>query len=145
VRALDWVKRFSNRTAVPKEEALRILVLTHSDSVRATVARIADRPNWQLALCRTCDEAIVLLATLRFSIIVYDRELDGLDWRNAIQSLAKVAPSTCILLASPVVDDYLWQEVVQHGGYDVLTKPLKEDAVAHAIDQALLYWNATAK
>jgi DNA-binding NtrC family response regulator len=130
---------------VPKEEALGILAITHSDSVRATVARIADRPNWHLSLCGTCDEALGLLATLQFPIVLYDRELDGLDWRNAIQCLAKAAPSTCILLASPVVDDYLWQEVVQHGGYDVLTKPLKEDAVVHAIDQALLYWNATAK
>jgi DNA-binding response OmpR family regulator len=142
VRALDWVKRFSNRAA-PQDNPLHILVLTRSDSVRATVERVADRPNWHLSICGTCEEAIGLLATVRFPIVLYDRELDGLDWRKAIRCLANAAPSACILLASPVVDDYLWQEVVLHGGYDVLTKPLKDEAVAHVIDQALLYWNGT--
>ena len=144
MRAIDWVKRFSNRDA-PKDKALHILAITLSGSDRAAIERVTNRSNWFLSCCGTREEAIELLATLSYPIVVYDRELDDIDWREAVRKLAKAAPSACILLASPVADEYLWQEVVLHGGYDVLKKPLKEEAVAHAIDQALLYWNGTTR
>jgi len=51
----------------------------------------------------------------------------------------------CVLLVSRVVDDYLWNEVVRRGGYDVLSKPLREEEVARAIKLAWAYWNSAAR
>jgi FixJ family two-component response regulator len=44
-----------------------------------------------------------------------------------------------------VVDTYLWNEVVRTGGFDVLSKPLREDDVVRAVRLAFSYWNSGTK
>lgn len=47
------------------------------------------------------------------------------------------------MLISPVADDYLWNEVVSNGGYDVLAKPLRQQDVLRAVKFAWSYLNST--
>jgi DNA-binding response OmpR family regulator len=98
--------------------------------------------NWDLTAIETWEEASAVLTHRRFAVVLYDRDLPGRDWRQTIAELARISP--CILLASPVIDDALWQEVVERGGYDVLTKPFDEEHVLFAIDQGLWYSATTA-
>jgi hypothetical protein len=44
-----------------------------------------------------------------------------------------------------VVDTYLWNEVVSKGGFDVLSKPLREDDVVRAVRLAWSYWNSATR
>ncbi len=46
----------------------------------------------------------------------------GADWRGALVRLSETGNGACILLASRVASDYLWQEVIRNQGYDVLAK-----------------------
>jgi hypothetical protein len=50
-----------------------------------------------------------------------------------------------VILTSTVVDDYLWRECVARGGYDVLARPLREEAAARSIKLALVYWKGTSR
>jgi FixJ family two-component response regulator len=50
-----------------------------------------------------------------------------------------------VILVSGVRDDYLWQEVIRRGGYDVLPKPLRADSVARIVKLALSYWKSAPK
>jgi len=47
-------------------------------------------------------------------------------------------------LVSKVADEYLWNEIVRRGGYDILSKPLQEDEVVRAIKLARSYWSSTS-
>ena len=50
--------------------------------------------------------------------------------------LAKVAAlpqAVCILLASRVMDDYLWHQVIHHHGYDVVAKPFRSEELRRAV------------
>ena len=47
------------------------------------------------------------------------------------------------MLISPVADDYLWNEVLSNGGYDVLAKPLRQQDVLRAVKFAWSYLNST--
>ena len=49
------------------------------------------------------------------------------------------------MLVSKVIDDYLWNELVSNGGYEVLRKPLREDQVSRAVRMAWSYWSSAAK
>ena len=62
-------------------------------------------------------------------MILCDRDLPGRGWRETVEDLASSPHRACIILVSEVVDTYLWNEVVRTGGYDVLSKPLREDEV----------------
>jgi hypothetical protein len=39
----------------------------------------------------------------------------------------------------PVSGDDLWRSVLQHGGYDVLRRPLRENSILHAIQAVLRF------
>jgi hypothetical protein len=49
--------------------------------------------------------------------------------------LAAGSPESCIFLVSPVKDDYLWCDVLSHGGFDVLIRPFRSEIVARTINQ----------
>jgi hypothetical protein len=68
-----------------------------------------------------------------------------MEWRDAVRILASAVPHPCVILTSTVVDDYLWREIVARGGYDVLAKPLREEAAARSIKLALSYWKSTSR
>jgi hypothetical protein len=51
----------------------------------------------------------------------------------------------CIMLVSKVIDDYLWNELVSNGGYEVLRKPLREEEVSRAVKMAWTYWSSAMK
>ena len=44
---------------------------------------------------------------------------------------------------SGVADDYLCQELIRQGGYDILPKPLRADNAARVVKLALSYWNSS--
>ncbi len=56
-------------------------------------------------------------------------------------SLAQSCPEPASLLASKVMDGYLWNEVVRNGGYDVLRKPLVLHPKFRGPCVAWWYWN----
>jgi len=49
------------------------------------------------------------------------------------------------MLVSKVIDDYLWNEVVCYGGYEVLAKPVREGEVSRAVRLAWSYWSSATK
>ena len=104
------------------------------------------RPNnWPRNFAKTCDQARSALDQLQAPVIFCDRDLKGGEWRDVVQVLASSPHRACVILTSRVVDDYLWNEVVQRGGYDVLPKPLREEDVVRAVRLAWSYWNTARR
>lgn len=68
------------------------------------------------------DDAGLILSREPFPVIVYDSDLLEVPWKLALPRLAAIAGGACILLASRVADEYLWQEIVRCRGYDILAK-----------------------
>ena len=96
------------------------------------------------AVAPSCQRAIQTLEDVKFSIIVCDRDLPGFDWHETMEMFTTIAPGSCVILASAVNDEYLWREVIQRGGYDVLKKPLQLEQATHSLGQAALYYKASA-
>ena len=86
-----------------------------------------------------------MLKKMRAAVILCDRDLPGVDWRHALEKLAASRPDCPIVLTSSVNDEYLWDEVVHTGGYDVLSKPLQEDLTVRAVNLAWSYSKERAR
>jgi ribulose 1,5-bisphosphate carboxylase large subunit-like protein len=67
------------------------------------------------------------------------------EWRAVVTGFAAASGGACIMLVSKVIDDYLWNELVSNGGYEVLRKPLRENEVSRAVRMAWSFWSSTAK
>jgi DNA-binding NtrC family response regulator len=130
---------FSKRSQTTKPDGpLAVLAILASKKDRTQLETIFEKAGWQIIFADTIDEPTVQ----PIPIVLYDRDLPGTDWRQAIQKLAGTPRPRKVLLASFVADDYLWEEVIHCGGYDILPKPFREDEVRHIIQFA---WASVTK
>jgi hypothetical protein len=90
---------------------------------RCLLERIAAGSGWAPVSVDTCADGLALLNERSFPVVLYDRDLQGHDWRQVLHSIITSRHPACVILASRVIDTYLWEEVIQHGGFDVLSKP----------------------
>lgn len=111
-----------------------MLAVMPNDSDRHALSRIADKAKWHIEFAANYDSAVELLRSHKFAVILCDRDLSSaINWREAVEKLAGIAPGSSVMLTSPVNDDVLWQEVIDRGGYDVLTKPFHEERVVRSV------------
>lgn len=140
----NWFKKL-NKTRPAATGRLRILVLSTSIGERLTLEQIGKQHRWELCFIQSPREGINLASKGQFELILCDRDQPGYPWREVMERLAANSPRSSILLLSPVKDDYLWQEVVQRGGYGVLLRPLHEKAVLRSIDAAVHFVSPEAQ
>jgi CheY-like chemotaxis protein len=124
---------------------ITVIGLAFTDKDRGVLAEVCSRKQWNVLFADTCDQARAALDQVKAPVILCDRDLPGGEWRDVVQVLASSPHRACVILISRVVDDYLWSEVVQRGGYDVLLKPLREEDVVRAVRLAWSYWNTARR
>lgn len=117
-----------------------LLAILPDASDRDAVSACASVNNWGLNVVTTVEHALPWLATTTVPVILMDRDLPDDDWRLAIHKLISRNPSPCVILLSAVVDLYLFDEVVHHGGYDVLSKPLRDEQLRRTLGLAFHFW-----
>jgi DNA-binding NtrC family response regulator len=142
----DWrseeVPILRNRSSNPLVTLLCVLA---EDQDCSLMTDLCKRNQWEVFFATTREEAERVLQKLQPQIILFDRDMAGLDWRELVTYFAAASPRACIMLVSKVFDDYLWNELVSNGGYEVLGKPLREDEVSRAVRMAWSYWSSASR
>ena len=124
------------------DNVIRVLAVMAKDSDRQVLSQIGEKAKWHIEFASNYESAVELAGRRKFAVILCDRDLSSaFNWREAVQKLAGIAPGSCVMLTSPVNDDVLWQEVIDRGGYDVLTKPFHEERVVRSVRFACSSWN----
>jgi len=94
----------------------------------------------------TCREAVAFLCQYRVPVIFCECDLPDGTWRDILSYTAELTNPPALIVTSRLADEYLWAEVLNMGGYDVLAKPFHEREVRHALAGALrLTANATPR
>ena len=134
----NWLKK-QEEVPPTSEQRLRILALSMSIDDSVLLRCLAHQHKWDLRLTQSPRDAFHLASQSHFEIILCDRNQPGYPWREVMDRLATCSPRSCILLVSPMTGDDLWRSVLQHGGYDVLLRPLREHSALHAIQAVLRF------
>jgi DNA-binding NtrC family response regulator len=103
-----------------------LIVTTRAEDIDELKALLWDAP-WELTEVAQLEEAAGALKSAPAPILLFDRDTAGEVWQEALKRLIKVRRNACIVLLSSVADQYLWEEVVQHGGFDVLARPFRKE------------------
>jgi len=122
-----------------------VVALVTSDQDRYVLGSVSGQDSLEVHFAESCEEAYTIANRLVAPVILLDRDLLGTDWKTAVKTLADSPHGACVILMSGVVDDYLRQEVIRRGGYDVLPKPLRADRVIPLVKLALSYWMSAPK
>jgi len=120
-------------------EKISVLAITTDDRDRRSLSEFSLRGQWDLTFASSCQQAVDIVTTGRAAVILCDRDLPGPDWRECLGNLTAARPECPIVLMSSIHDEYLWDEVVHRGGYDVLGKPLQEEQSVRAVNLAWSY------
>jgi CheY-like chemotaxis protein len=134
----DWFKKKNQEHPIRKAH-VKILALSIFLQDRLLLERLGKQYNWEFRFTNSPPEAFKWVSHGQFKIILCDRNQPGYPWREVMDHLAKSSPRSCILLISPTNDDYLWSDVLQSGGYDVLKRPLSPEAVLHSVEAAIRF------
>jgi CheY-like chemotaxis protein len=114
-------------------EAITVLAITQSAEDAAALRGISAACGWKFRVVESSGAAIPLLKEQPAPVVICDRDLAGEDWRDVLARIAAMPVAVCVLVASRVVDDSLRQQVIQHYGYDVISKPFQPETVRHAV------------
>jgi len=118
------------------DNRIRVVGVIPNPRDHVALSAIGVHAHWDLRLVQSCDGAAGVLKRREADVIICDRDLPAWDWREAIEFLRAHAPGARIIISSPANDDRFWLEVMERGGYDVLTRPFQEPRVVQTVQLA---------
>ena len=94
---------------------------------------ILNGSHWRIVKSRTCKEAIARLGKTYMPVVICASDLPDGTWRDVLYQISTLAHPPFLVVTSRLADDYLWAEVLNLGGYNVLAKPFRESEVKHVV------------
>ena len=73
--------------------------------------------------------ALDALAEVAPSMIICEGQFGDGTWKDILAIASQLSPIPPVIVASRLADEHLWAEVLNLGGYDVLTLPFDSDEV----------------
>ena len=113
------------------------LVVSPDEHDEQVLSGILQNERWRVRAARSFQEALGVLGTHRPNVVACERELPDGSWRDVFHFLAtKLKNPPPLVVVSRHADEALWAEVLNVGGFDVLTKPFDKDEVHRVMTMA---------
>ncbi len=111
------------------KNVVRLLVITRDNRFSTSLQDAATACGWEFQHTGTLEGGLDALRKFPASVAIYDWPAAEEDWRPAVDRLSALPDHPCLLLASPVNDEYLCAELVRHGGFDVMPRSASQDRI----------------
>jgi DNA-binding response OmpR family regulator len=119
--------------ALSPGEPVKLVAITQNPDDAETLRQIAIDCGWRISIVDSSSAAITSLNDQPTPLVICDRDLSGEAWPDVLATIGALPQAVCVLLASSVVDDYLWHQVIRHHGYDVVAKPFHPEELRRAV------------
>ena len=124
-----------DRGAFSRRHSLLLLIGAVEDSDSEAASLFSQFP-WPTSRVSCLRNARRLLERDLVRVIVCERGLADGTWRDVLDLAAWRPHPPPVIVTSRLADEYLWAEVLNLGGYDVLAKPLDRDEARRVIGLA---------
>ena len=116
-----------------------ILALIHSETDFAALQDIVVAKHYgPLRRGKTLVEARHLVNRELIDIIITEVDLaDNRGWRDVLDTIESSGALQPLIVVSHLADEFLWAEVLNLGGFDVLSEPFEEEDVVRVLGSAL--------
>jgi len=109
------------------------LLVGEYESDRALVREVFGKLGWRLFEARDGRRAIGWLESNPVQVVIAEGRAADAGWQRLLDALRDLPDPPQLVVTSRTADDYLWSEVLNRGGYDVLPRPLNRDEVERVI------------
>jgi DNA-binding response OmpR family regulator len=101
--------------------------------------------GWRLFEARDRRRALECLGKNPVQVVIAESELPAWNWKRILSDLRRLMPVPQLVVTSRTADDYLWAEVLNVGGYDVLPQPLERDEVERVVASAHRHYDSQSR
>lgn len=63
-------------------------------------------------------------------MVISEQDVPGGGWKKILSALQQLSRPPLLVVTSRLADEYLWAEVLNPGGHDVLAKPFRAKELA---------------
>jgi DNA-binding response OmpR family regulator len=103
---------------------------------RLLVRDLFRKLGWRLFEARDRRQAWRCLERNPVHVVIAESDVPRWSWKRVLRDLRRLMPPPQLIVASRTADDYLWAEVLNIGGYDVLPQPFERDEVERVVASA---------
>lgn len=126
------------------DAAVSVLAVGEFENDRTLLREIFQAAGWRLFEARDRRRAMQFLERNPVHVVLAESELPNWNWKKIFYDLRRLAQPPQLVVASRTADDYLWSEVLNIGGYDVLPQPLERDETERVIAAARRHFSRPA-
>jgi len=113
-----------------------VLIVSTSGEDRGLLKQALGVEHWTVRGVLSCEAALNALREKAAGVIVCQSTLPDGTWRDLLHHALEFRAPPRLIVLSRVVDDSLWAEVINLGGYDVLPHPLDAKEVLQVVSMA---------
>lgn len=121
-------------------ESGTVLSISPSDRDQILLQSIFASSNWRCVSKPTLAEALNSL-TEDVAVVVCERSLPDGTWKELLAATWAMTNPPRLIVTSRYADDELWAEVLNLGGFDVLSKPFHATEVFRVLSLAWRSWH----
>jgi len=114
------------------EEYVCALLLGEYRNDRGMVREVFCQSGWKLCEVGDAGEALECARRNRVHVVI----AEGAGWERLLDDLRQLPQPPQLVVTSRTADDYLWSEVLNHGGFDVLPQPFDREELQRVVAAA---------
>jgi DNA-binding response OmpR family regulator len=92
--------------------------------------------GWKLFEAADPRHALQFLRQHSVNVVLSGADHSSWTWRDVLEGLRTLPKAPALIVTSRVADDYLWAEVLNVGGHDVLAQPFNATEVERVVAAA---------
>jgi len=119
-----------------RDSNVSALLLGEFETDRNLLRQIFRKSGWRLFEARDLSAGLDCLARVPVEVVIAETETQDWNWQSVLKDLRRMDHPPQLVVTSRIADDYLWAEVLNVGGFDVLAQPLDRDEVERVVASA---------
>jgi DNA-binding response OmpR family regulator len=117
------------------------LVVSPNDEDHWRLIHILRPAGWGVDSACSCEEAVRSLEIEPARVVIVDRQLPDGNWKTLLNRLTRMPHPPELIVTSRLADERLWAEVLNLGGFDVLSQPFFSSEVLRCVNSAGRHWD----
>jgi DNA-binding response OmpR family regulator len=124
------------------ESGVSALLVGEYQSDRLVLHDIFRDAGWRLYEAPDRRRALDCLDRHAVHVVISEKNGPRWHWKRLLSDLRRLAHPPQLIVTSRTADEYLWAEVLNIGGYDVLPQPFDRDEVERVVAAARRHFEA---
>jgi DNA-binding response OmpR family regulator len=118
------------------ETGLNVLLVGEYENDRSLIHSVFRKFGWRLFEARNRQHAMKCLEDHPVQVVIAESDIPNWNWKRVLKDLRNLANPPQLIVTSRTADESLWSEVLNVGGYDVMSQPFDEYEVQRVIASA---------